>query len=129
MEISLFMESIRVRVRRNGTAHPRDIEAVEQWLGRHPESAQLWILRGDLILLCEGDGWAIEEALDSYRNALQHEPLNAEAHEEIGHYYFAVEDRPDQAEGYLSKAIELGAGATAHDGLRVVMAQLRVRAN
>lgn len=129
MELALFMETIRVRVRRNGVAEPRDIEAVEQRLEHHPTSAALWILRGDLILLCEGEAWALEEALDSYRTALRHEPLSAEAHEEIGHYLYAVEDRPDQAEGYLSRAIELGAGASAHETLAIVMGEIRQRAN
>jgi cytochrome c-type biogenesis protein CcmH/NrfG len=129
MDLSLFMESIRVRVRRNGSAEPRDIEAVEARLERHPTSAALWILRGDLILLCEGDAWAVEDALDSYRTALRFEPHSAEAHEELGHYFYAVEDRPDQAEIHLSKAIELGAGATAHEALGRVMHELRARAN
>ena len=129
MELSLFIESIRARVRRNGTAEPRDIEAVELRLAADPTSAALWILRGDLILLCEGDIWAHEEALDSYRTALSHDPTNAEAHEELGHYFYAVEDRPDQAEPYLSKAIALGAGATAHEVLACVMKELRARAN
>jgi Tfp pilus assembly protein PilF len=129
MELSSFVESIRIRVRRNGVAEARDIAAVETRLASHPACAELWILRGDLILLCEGDGWAVEEALDSYRTALRHDPLNAEAHEEIGHYLHAVEDRPDQAEAYLSKAIELGAGASAREGLNAVMVEIRARAN
>jgi len=123
------MESIRARVRRNGAAEPRDIEAVELRLKFDSTSAPLWILRGDLILLCEGDAWAVEDALDSYRTALRHDPANAEAHEELGHYFYAVEDRPDQAEPYLSKAISLGAGATAHEVLACVMKELRARAN
>ena len=129
MELSLFIESIRARVRRNGTAEPRDIEAVEERLAKDPTSAALWILRGDLILLCEGDIWAHEDALDSYRTALRHDPHNAEAHEELGHYFYAVEDRPDQAEPYLSKAIALGAGSTAHEILACVMKEIRQRAN
>jgi hypothetical protein len=128
MDLRLFIESIRIRVRRSGVAEPRDIEAVDRRLDTHPASAALWILRGDLILLCEGELWPPEEALDSYRNALRHEPLNAEAHEELGHYFNAVENRPDIAEGYLTRAIELGAGASAHEGLACAMKEIRQRA-
>jgi Tfp pilus assembly protein PilF len=129
MTLALFMESIRLRVRRTGIAEPRDIQAVEERLAREPSCAALWILRGDLILLSEGDGWAPEDALVSYRTALRYDPQSPEAHEEIGHYFHAVEDRPDEAEPYLSKAIELGAGASAQATLASVMRELRERAN
>jgi Tfp pilus assembly protein PilF len=66
----------------------------------------------------------LEEAFSCYQEALELDPASAEAHEEIGHFLDDVADEPAEAVPFFRKAIELGAGATAGEGLRASLGQL-----
>ena len=101
------------------------LQRLEEGLRQFPKSARLWILRGDLIQLGGDDSrYSLEDALASYRMALERDPTSAEAHESIGHFLHAVANEPAEAEPYFRKAIELGGGKTASDGLAQVLEQL-----
>jgi Tfp pilus assembly protein PilF len=104
---------------------PAALRTVQEGLRLYPTSVRLWILRGDLIQLSDDDGaYSLDDALASYRAALEHDPNSAEANESIGRFLDAVQDKPAEAESYLRKAIELGGGQSAEEGLAQVLAQL-----
>jgi len=105
------------------TAHA--LQLVEDGLTRYPSSARLWILRGDLIQVSDDvERYSLEDALTSYRTAVKLEPGSAEAHESIGHFLDAVANEPAAAEPYFRRALELGGGKSAREGLAQVLEQL-----
>lgn len=116
---------IRRRVAQKGGASGEDVDAVDDILESEGASAELLILRGQLIQLVAHDRpEELEEALACYQEALELDPGSAEAHEEIGHFLDDVADDPAEAVPFFRKAIELGAGASAEEGLRDVLGQL-----
>ena len=112
--------------------HPRefataaDLREVEQAIREHPASAALWILRGDLIQLCDDilDDYPLEEALRSYQRASRLAPDDPEPQIEMGHYLDAIADDPGGAVPHFRAAIELGGGEAATKGLADAVAQL-----
>jgi tetratricopeptide (TPR) repeat protein len=119
------IEDIKRRVSRLGEASPDDIDAIDDMLEAEGVSVDLLILRGQLIQLVAGAGDdEMEEAFACYQEALDLDPGSAAAHEEIGHFLDDVADRPDEALPFFRKAIELGAGPTAEEGLREALDQL-----
>lgn len=123
--VNLRIADIRRRVARDGGATVDDIDAIDDILDAEGRSVELLILRGQLIQLVADDRPdELEEAFACYQEALALDPGSAEAHEEIGHFLDDVADDPVEAIPFFRKAIELGAGASAHDGLREVLSQL-----
>jgi len=123
--MDLRIADIRRRVARVGAASPDDIDAVDDILDAEGSSVELLILRGQLIQLVADTGpEELEEAFACYQEALELDPGSAYAHEEIGHFLDDVADEPSGALAFFRKAIELGAGASAHEGLRDVLSQL-----
>ncbi len=101
------------------------LQKLEEGLRQFPNSARLWILRGDLIQLGGDDPrYSLDDVLASYRTALELDPMSADAHESIGHFLDAVANEPAEAEPHFRKAIELGGGKTAREGLAQVLEQL-----
>ena len=116
---------IKRRVVREGVASPDDIDAVDEVLEAEGPSVEMLILRGQLIQLVADFGPdELEEAFACYQEALELDPASAFAHEEIGHFLDDVADEPAEALPFFRKAIELGAGPSAHEGLRDVLSQL-----
>lgn len=116
---------IRRRVARNGEATDEDLDAVDVILEAEGASAELLVLRGQLLQLVAGDGSdELEEAFACYQEAIEIDPDSAEAHEEIGHFLDDVADDPAEAVPFFRRAIELGAGPSAEEGLRDVLGQL-----
>lgn len=73
-----------------------------------PQSAPLWVLRGDLIQLGpETCPHSLAEALRSFQRAIEIDPQFAEAWEEIGHYHVAVLADEAGAERYFREAKRL----------------------
>jgi tetratricopeptide (TPR) repeat protein len=71
-------------------------------------SARLWCMRGSLIQLGpEQCPHPLDEALASYRRAVELDPEFAEAWEELGHYYDAVLDDESGAEPFFERARKL----------------------
>jgi tetratricopeptide (TPR) repeat protein len=98
---------------------------LDEALSRFPDSAALWCLRGDVLQLAdEDDGAAFEEAEAAYLKAAELEPRNPDPHEGLGRLYDAIFDEPERAAEAFRKAISLGAGASAHEGLAEVLAEL-----
>lgn len=123
--MNLRMTDIRRRVAQRGGATEQDVEAVDDILEAQGASAELLVLRGQLIQLVAGDRPdELEEALACFEEALELDPSSAEAHEEIGHFLDDVAEDPAEAVPFFRKAIELGAGASAEEGLRDVLGQL-----
>jgi tetratricopeptide (TPR) repeat protein len=119
------IDDIRRRVARLGHASPKDIDAIDDILEAEGGSVELLILRGQLIQLVDDAGDdELEEALACYQEALDLDPSSAVAHEEIGHFLDDVADQPAEALPFFRRAIELGAGASAEEGLREVLLQL-----
>lgn len=116
---------IRRRVADAGEATVDDIDEIDAILDAEGPSVEMLILRGQLIqLVADGGEDDLEEAFLCYQQAIELDPDSAEAHEEIGHFLDDVADEPAEAVSYFRKAIELGAGATAEEGLRDVLHQL-----
>ena len=123
--MDLRIVDIRRRVAREGVASPDDIDAIDDILEAEGGSVELLILRGQLIqLVADGRPDELEEAFACYQEALEIDPGSAEAHEEIGHFLDDVAEEPGEAVPFFRKAIALGAGPSAHEGLREVLSQL-----
>ena len=123
--MDLRIADIRRRVTQRGGATERDVEEVDDILEAEGASAELLVLRGQLIqLLADDQPDALDEALACFEEALELDPRSAEAHEEIGHFLDDVADEPAEAVPFFRKAIELGAGPSAEEGLRAVLGQL-----
>lgn len=123
--MDLRIVDIRRRVAREGVASPDDIDAIDDILEAEGDSVELLILRGQLIqLVADGRADELEEAFACYQEALELDPASAEVHEEIGHFLDDVAEEPEEAAVFFRKAIELGAGPSAHDGLREALSQL-----
>jgi tetratricopeptide (TPR) repeat protein len=70
-----------------------------------PQSAKLWCIRGDLILLGAGEPThEIADALASYEQAIAVDPKCAEAYEEIGYFYDLVMDDEERAKPFFRQA-------------------------
>ena len=116
--MSEFARRIRREITSAEEASTSIIAEIDDELERAP-SAELWILRGDAIQLCDDEeAYDLEEAGASYERALELEPNNAEAFESLAHYTFSVLDDPAKSVELFRKAISLGAGASAKEGLR-----------
>jgi len=123
--LDVRIADIRRRVAREGAAHPEDIEEIDDILEEVGPTVELLILRGQLIqLAAEGRPLELEEAFACFEEALELDPGSAQAHEEIGHFLDDVADDPAEAAEFFRKAIELGAGPSAEEGLREVLSQL-----
>jgi len=73
-----------------------------------PQSARLWVMRGDLIQMGpESCPQPLEESLRCYQHAVEADPQFAEAWEEIGHYHDAVLDDEEGARPYFDRASSL----------------------
>jgi tetratricopeptide (TPR) repeat protein len=78
-----------------GETPAETIELADQAVKDHPDSPELQVLRGHLILLGDEDcPYDSNEAVICFQKAVEIDPEYAEAWEEIGHFYEAVE--PDQ---------------------------------
>lgn len=112
-----FVRRIKSEISRAEEASPAVIAEIDDELERAP-SAELWILRGDALQLIGEDDDDPEEVEASYRNALELDPNSADAYESLGHFIFSVTDDCSEAIEYFRKAIALGAGDSAREGLR-----------
>jgi tetratricopeptide (TPR) repeat protein len=122
---SQYIGAILEDVLRDERATPKALALLDEALARFPASAALWCLRGDVLQLAdEDDGAAFETAEASYLRAAELEPRNPEPHEGLGRLYDAIFDEPARAAESFRKAISLGAGPSAHEGLAEVLAQL-----
>ena len=105
---------------------PALLEELEAGLRQFPESVRLWLLRGNLIQLGADDPrWSLLDAELSYIKASALSPSDPEPLEELGYLYDCVLGDPARAEPLFRRALALGAGDSAADGLRSVLIQLK----
>lgn len=113
-----FICRMKSEISRAERASDDVLSQIDEELERAP-SAELWILRGDALQLSDDQ---VEDALGeverSYRAALELDPSSADAYESLGHFVLSVSDDARESLDYFRKAIELGAGQSARDGLR-----------
>lgn len=73
-----------------------------------PQSARLWVIRGDLFQLGPKECPApLKESLVCYKKAIEIDPQFAEAWEEAGHFYDAVLNDQHTAQPYFQEAARL----------------------
>jgi tetratricopeptide (TPR) repeat protein len=72
-----------------------------------PRSPKLWCMRGDLIQLGPENAPSLDDALASYKRAVEIDPQFIEAWEEIGNFYDNVLDEEDKAKPYFREAERL----------------------
>lgn len=119
------LRDIRKRVALSGEVAPEDLDEVDDMLEAEGPTVELLILRGQLLeLIGDVEPEAIDEAFACFREAVELDPESAEAHEELAHFLDDVVDDPAEAEPFFRRAIELGAGESAREGLRDVLSQL-----
>ncbi len=99
------------------------IAEIEAELQKRP-SADLWILRGDAIQLTDGNEYDLDEAERSYRKAIEIDPESPDAYESLGQFTFAVRAEARRSLWFFRKAIDLGAGESAHSWLRAAVEDL-----
>ena len=118
----------------DGVVWSRVVALVERALHDYPNSAKLWCVLGSAILmagitdLLAGITDKIapdppDKILRCYEKAASLDATCAEAHEEIGCYYDAIEDDPQRAVVAFKRAISLYAGKTAYIGLARCLAE------
>lgn len=110
-----FIARIKHEIGRAEYVPPNLLDEIERELQRHP-SAELWILLGDAIQLSDRHE-SLEDVERSYRRALELDPGSADAYESLGHFIFAVKSDARGSLRYFQRALELGAGVTAREGL------------
>jgi tetratricopeptide (TPR) repeat protein len=100
------------------------LDLAEEAVAAYPLCAQLWDMRGDLILLgTEEAKYELDDALRSYQRAVEVDPSFAQAYESIGYYHDVhTEDFPG-SELAFRKAVELGAGEKSDYGLARVLVE------
>ncbi len=86
-----YIQRLRTLWPREGDASLKAISMADAAVAAFPRSALLWCMRGDLIQLGPVDcPYGLDEALTSYRRAVEIDPRCAEAWEEISHHYDTV---------------------------------------
>lgn len=100
-----YISSLRARWPQGSDASLETIALADEAIRAFPNSARLWIMRGNLIQLGpESCRHALEESLASYQRAVEIDPQFADAWDEIGHYYDVVLGEEKTAQEYFEKA-------------------------
>lgn len=77
---------------RDRETSPKTINLVDKALKEFPNSPELWVLRGCLIQLSGADcRYDLNDALNSFKKAVEIDSTFDDAWKEIGHFYDAVE--------------------------------------
>jgi predicted Zn-dependent protease len=121
---SEFIDRIRDEISRDKGASNDLLRQIDDELRLHP-SAELWILRGDAIQLSDGEAYQLDAAETSYQHAIQRDPSCAAAYESLAHFTYAVKDDARASLEFFRKAISLGAGSSALEGLRDAENEIR----
>lgn len=105
-------------------ASPEALRLSAEAVTAHPESADLWALRGQLIEMApEHSDTPLAEALACYRKAAELDPTLPETWEAIGYYLDSYDNDLDGAEQAFRRAIEAGGEADSYTGLAQVLAR------
>jgi len=100
------------------------LELSDEAVLNHPTSSQLWLLRGHLVQLGEGDPrWTVDDAVSSYESALALAPDDPEVHEALGYWYDVVDIQLERAACYFASALAKGGGRDSYLGMARVLAE------
>lgn len=109
---------------REDALSPEPLSLVLRALAQHPDSAKLHCLFGDLIQLSDAfPEYELSDALKAYEKAAVLDPSCAEAFEEIGYYYDAIDEDLEKSEAAFRRAVELGGGEQSYAGLGRVLVE------
>ncbi len=101
------------------------MEQIRTALAAFPNSPELCVLLGDAIQLSDDDvHYSLEDAEQSYRRAAELAPTDPAPLVSLGYFYYAVLDRTAESVGFFEKAIALGGGDEAENGLAEAHAEL-----
>jgi tetratricopeptide (TPR) repeat protein len=104
---------------------PELLRLSEEAVEACPTSAELWVMRGNVIELAdESCPIPLEEALGCYRRALTIDPGCSDALEEIGFFYDVHTNDLESAESSFRAAIALGGSASSFAGLARVLQEM-----
>jgi hypothetical protein len=110
MNESDYIEKLFSLWPREGETSKEALALVDSAVQVFPDSAKLWCMRGDLILLGPADiPYELEEALTCYERAVSIDSHFAEGYEEIGHFFDAVMPNPKRARRAFRKAASIRA--------------------
>jgi tetratricopeptide (TPR) repeat protein len=106
MEEVDYIDKLKSSYPAEGEDAPNETLALaDEAVRAHPQSARLWCIRGDLILLGSGESpFELADALASYERAIVIDPKCVEAYEEIGYFYDLVMDDEERAKPYFDQA-------------------------
>ena len=124
-----YIKTIRAGFSDDGRVTPTALEIMHKALTQYPDSPALWCLRGNLIQLSDGCEFSLADAKDSYLQAIALNPDYAEAYEELGHFYNAVDENLTKSEEYFRKSIALGGSEESEKGLADVLEQMGKQRN
>jgi tetratricopeptide (TPR) repeat protein len=119
-----YIAELRERSPRNAKMKvaPETIALADEATRAFPRSAKLWCMRGNLIQLSsENCPHNLDDALASYKRAIEIDSSFAEAWEEVGYFYHNVLDDEPAAQPYLHQAEKLkhpDVPGSARDNLR-----------
>jgi tetratricopeptide (TPR) repeat protein len=103
-----YINELKARWPRSGEASLETIALVDEGVRMFPQSPRLWYMRGDLIQLGpERCPHSLDDALFSYQQAIEIDPLFVAAWEEIGYFYDNVLDDEATAQPYFREAERL----------------------
>jgi tetratricopeptide (TPR) repeat protein len=120
----VFLERIQGLLKSSKNVPPSAFALLEQGLSAHPQSAELWILKGELIQFSDKSPFSLNDALQSYEQAVSIDPTNSEAYECIGTFQDTINEDFEKAEAAFRQALALGGGVRTYVGLARVLAQM-----
>ncbi len=113
---------------------PEDREALHAYsieldcaLKLHPDSSDLWCIKGDWFgekRLMDDVRPEFEERSACYLKAIELDPTNGYAYQQLGNVFHLHNKDLATAVGYFRKSIELGEGLVAHVDLALAHAQM-----
>ncbi len=112
------------KVRSHQTSADEALERLDRLRATASEDAKFWLLRGCLIQLADLTELSLDEARVSFERAAVLAPESPEPLEELGHFWFAVEDDAAKAVDYFRQALALGAGEETEAALSQALAEL-----
>lgn len=93
-----YIEELKKRWPRKGKATLETITFADEAIRTFPRSPKLWCMRGNLIELGrENSPHTLDDALASYKHAIEIDPQFIQAWEDIGYFYRNVLDEEDKA--------------------------------
>jgi tetratricopeptide (TPR) repeat protein len=105
-----YISELKKRWPRQGDATLETIALADEAVRTFPLWPRLWCILGNLIELGpENCPHSLDDALASYKRAIEIDPLFAEAWEEAGYFYHNVLDDEPAAQPYFREAKKLKA--------------------